>query len=168
MLLVSFAFIKFLISMVEDVDRENLEETILANVVTSSSNIEISGNGNFLGNSPVISQTTVSDFNVRLSEIGDKVKYSVKFCNLNDVNLIYEQLFIGDISCRNGAFNSISCDDIKVNISASSGGKILENGDIIVRNSCILLSAEVEFIGNSNQVIDVLLDEYSLMLKSAE
>lgn len=167
MLLVSFTFIKFLISIVENTDRENFEETILANVVTSSSNIEISGNGNFIGNSPVISQTTVSDFNVRVSEIGDKVKYSIKFCNLNGVNLVYEQLFIGDISCRSDEGNSISCDGVKVNVSASSGGNDLESGDIVVRNSCILLTAEVEFIGNSNQVIDVLIDEYALVLKSA-
>ena len=165
MLLIGSVFTKVLMNIMNEASDADNEKKLLANVVSSSSKVKISGNGNFVGTTPKVDGTAVSNFNVKLSTPGDKVEYSIRFCNMNSQELKYDSLWEGNISCSDELGASKSCENINVASYVVVGDKKLKINDVIEKNSCIQLVVEAEFTGSVPSETIVSVNEYFLELK---
>lgn len=165
MILIAFIFTKVLINIMDNASDSEREKEILSNVISSSSKIKLSGGGNFVGSTPKVYETSISNFKVMLSNRDDAVKYSIKFCNMNDENIVFDRLLEGGFTCSDELGISKSCDDVEVLGYVSNSNGKLNPGDEIFANSCVELVVDVSFKGLDSSGTIVSIDKYFLELK---
>ena len=167
MLLVGFVLAKTIISVVNDMKLVNPDEEIQKNIIATSNKVKLNGKGNFIGYTPKVNGTVISDFNVKLEEKGDYVSYSVTFCNMNDEDLVYKKIFNESILCEDEFFNDVS-DDVFINAYVLRKGKIMFPTEKLAANSCLDVVIEARHIGDEVKTIEVLIDRVALELVREE
>lgn len=145
-LLLGLVLAKTIVSVLDEVNNKNSDEEIEKNILSSSSKIKLSGKGNFINNTPRIDKTTISEFNVKLSDINDAVYYSISFCNMNDKDVVYKDLIVEAVSCFND-LDIDSCSDISIDTYVARHSKRLNKGDIISANGCVDVVINARNIG---------------------
>lgn len=145
-LLLGFVIAKSITSVIDEVSSVNKSEELQKNILSSSSKIKLSGKGNFIDTTPRIEKTSISEFNVKLNDINDAVYYSISFCNMNDIDVMYKDLIVEAVSCFND-LDIDSCSDISIDTYVARHSKRLNKGDIISANSCVDVNVEVRHIG---------------------
>ena len=146
-LLLGIVLAKTIVSVLDDISNKNTDEEINKNILSSSSKIKLSGKGNFIDSTPRIDKTIVSEFNVKLGDIGDEVYYSISFCNMNDRDVLYKDLIVEAVSCFND-MDIDSCSDISIDTYVARHSKRLKEGDVISANSCVDLVIDAKYIGD--------------------
>lgn len=160
------AFSKFIIGIINDTNHIDNEQEMLKNIILSSSEVKLIGNGNFINGTPMVSGVTISDFNVKLSGINSMVKYSIKFCNMNEYPIIYEQLLEKSVYCTNDFLEKVSCDNVKVSSYILSGNRRIKRGEKIGPNSCVKVIIDARRIDENFGDINVVVDRLSLKLSA--
>ena len=164
LLLGSFGFTRVLMKMMVEVSEDEKREELLSNVVSTSSKVKLSGGGNFIESTPVVKGISITRFNVKLSNPSDKVSYSIKFCNMNDEDLVYKNLWEGEITCSDLLGAKKSCVGIKIDGYVLKGERKLKVNEKIQANSCIELVVDASFESFVPSETVVSIDEYSLEL----
>lgn len=149
--LIMFLFL-VIVGVFRIVDKVN-ESNIYNNIKLNSSKIEVSGEANFVENTPIVYQTNIEDINVRLKKKGDYARFIVEFCNLNEDDLIVDDIVSGNIVCNDG-FNDISCDNIQIK------GYLKKDNKMFNSNQCINFVVEVQCSSDLIQETFVFIDKY--------
>ena len=160
-LLMSFCLSRVLLMTIANHEDE---DNFLTNVIFSSTKVAINGDGNFLDSTPVVDGLTISKFNVRLSKLGDRVRYLIKYCNMNDQDLIYKGLSSSNVSCKDSSGRENNCEDIIIRGYVLRGNKELEINDRISASSCVNVVIDAEYDGIMVNETNILVDEYTLKL----
>lgn len=155
-----FFFIMFLflviVGILRIVDKVR-ESNVYNNIKLNSSRIEVSGEANFVENTPIVYQTNIEDINVRLKKKGDYARFIVEFCNLNEDDLIVDDIVSGNIVCNDG-FNDISCDNVQIN------GYLKNDNKKFNSNQCVNFVVDVQCISDLEQETFVFISEYKIDL----
>ena len=143
------------------VDKLNKNQDIYSNIVYLSSNVEVSGNGNFVEHTPKISGTSIENFNVKLGSINDSVKYTIKLCNMNEDDLIIREISSDNVSCSDG-INDISCDSIEVKgyVEGISSSSKFKGGE------CINFIVEAKYVDSLNKDTYLFINKYNMELEN--
>lgn len=159
-LLLGLVVAKTFVAILDDINNADDDEKINSNLITSSSKIKIKGKGNFINNTPIIEKTAISNYNVRVSEKGDFVYYSVVLCNMNNFDLRLDRFIVEGLTCN----NSVNCDGVFVDTYVSDRKDKLDIGDIISANSCVNLIIETKYEDDNSNIINVSIDRVFLDL----
>ena len=162
-MLLSFVIAKTMISLIDDVSIKDKEKEMYQNIISSSSKIKLNGSGNFIGNTPKLSKTIISDFNILVKKKDDEVKYTVGFCNMNDDEVIYNKILLEGISCYDEE-NEISCDNVKIDKYLRNRKDVFSREELISPNSCVDMVVDVKYTSNEEKNTYVYIDKIALEL----
>ena len=162
-LLVGFVLAKTIVSVVHDIKVKNPNEEIQANIISTSSKVKLNGKGNFIEYTPKVDGTVISEFDVKLEEKGDYVQYSVTFCNMNDIDLVYKNIYNEVVTCEDDEYNDV-CNDVFINAYVLRKGKIMLPTEKLSANSCLDVVIEARHIGDVSKKIEVLIDRVAIEL----
>lgn len=162
-MLLGFVVAKTMISLIDEVNNKDNEKEIYQNIISSSSKIKLNGTGNFIENTPRLSKTIISDFNVLLKKKDDEVKYTIGFCNMNDIEVKYDNLLLEGISCYDEV-NEINCDNIKIDSYLRNKKDVFSRTALISPNSCVDMVIDVKYTGENEKDTYVYIDKIALEL----
>lgn len=165
--LLGFVVAKTIFDVIEEVNSKDNDEELQRNILSSSSKIKLSGKGNFIDSTPKLEKTMISDFNIKLNEYGDEVYYSLTFCNMNKVDMIYEDLAVEALSCRDSAGNS-QCNNVLVDSYVLKHKKELEKGSYVSANSCVDVVIDAKYISDVPSETEVTISRVVLELGGEE
>lgn len=150
------------ISAFEETDKPEKKKYFLE---ATSSDVKISGKGNFFGSTPKIVKSSIVDYGVLLKSPGDSVSYTVKFCNNNSVKLKYKDVIIENKLCTNKV-GIKGCDVVKFEKFVAIEGKQLINEESILPKECIDLNLVSTFNSDVSEDIYISVDNITLEVES--
>ena len=150
------------ISAFEETDKPEKKKYFLE---ATSSNVKISGKGNFFGSTPKIIDSSIVDYGVLLKEPGDSVSYTVRFCNNNSVKLKYKGVSIENKLCTNN-IGVNSCDRVKFESFAIIEEKQLIKEAIILPKECVDLNLISTFNSDVSDDIYISIDNIIIDVES--
>jgi len=170
-LLLFIAIVTIVVSLfttVEKLSKEEKKDKILSNVTIRSTIVDLYGHGNFIFSGPSYKERVISNYKVKLLNKNDKVTYCLKFCNNNDLDVMFNGILTNEIVCSNQTGYVRSCDNVIVDSYLLDGSRVFDNG-ILKAKACYDMVIDTEYLGEDlDEELRVYISQFILDMDVVE